>query len=200
MASRMNLTHPLVFFSLMGIFSFLSYHIERILGIGATIIFVIWAITTIYAFNSIKKKQWTYNHPATFFILMATFTITGYYIQKTLNIETFILIVTWLVITYFTVIWLKNNQQADKRLAYLLAMQFVAIAIVMPILLKYVNLELLCKPIVETTIEMSHEMHMTTINQTLLFSFEKLVVWGSLIISYFAFQTGRRNCFIINKI
>lgn len=193
MANRMNLTHPLVFFSLMGIFSFLSYHIEHILGISAAIIFVIWAITTIYAFNSIKKKQWAYNHPATFFILMTTFTITGYYIQKTLNIETFILIVAWLVITYFTVIWLKRNQKVDKRLPYLLAMQFIAIAVVMPILLKYVNLELSCAPI-ETMVEMSHDAaHITTIDQALLSSFEKLVLWGSLIISYYAFQSGRKN-------
>jgi CDP-diglyceride synthetase len=173
----------------MGIFSFISYHIEHILGIGAAIIFVIWAVTTIYAFNSIKKKQLAYNHPGTFFILMTTFTITGYYVNKTLNIETFILMVIWLVVAYFTLIWLKRNQKTDQRLPYLLAIQFVAIAIIMPILLKYMNLECLCEPVVHTTSEGIHP----TISQALLSSIEKMMLWCSLIISFYAFKIGRRN-------
>ncbi len=191
MTNRINFTHPLVFFSLMGIFSFLSYHIEHILGIGAAIVFVMWATATIYAFNSIKKRQLSYNHPTTFFVLMTTFTLAGYYIQTTLNIETFILMVVWLVASYFTLIWLKRNRKAEQQLSYLLAAQFIAIAIVMPMLLNYVNLEQFCEQITVTR-ALPHETHVT-MSEALLNSIEKVMLWGSLIISYYAFQVGRKT-------
>jgi len=196
MTDRINFTHPLVFFSLMGIFSFLSYRIEHILGIGAAIVFVIWATATIYAFDSIKKKQLSYNHPATFFILMTTFTLTGYYIQATLNIETFILMVIWLVVSYFTLIWLKRNRQSEQQLSYLLAAQFIAIAIVMPMLLNYMNLEQFCEQTI-TTHALPHETPVT-INEALLNSIENVMLWGSLIISYYALQVGRKTKIILD--
>lgn len=130
---------PAFFFGTLISLSVISYYIETYLGIERVITFVIWAILTLKVFIWIEKKGFSAGHPARFFAFAITFTVVGYYMGQTLNVETFIWFTLWVIVTLWIRTWVKNNLQADKRLFYLLSMQSIALAIIVPLCLSYVN-------------------------------------------------------------
>jgi len=184
---------PLVFFSILIFFSVAGYHIEKVFGIGAFITFVIWALLTGYVFSIINKKRLAYNHPANFFAWFITFSISGYYIDKMLNPETFIVIISWVIIAQLTLKWFENNKKADKRLFYFISLAFIALAIIVPVLLEYTNSDLMFlfhssghghAGDVPSTEELSH---------ILLETLDKVIVFASIAMSFYAFRMGHRN-------
>lgn len=187
-----SFSHPLIFLTVMGLFSFIGYHVEEMLGIHAVIIFTLWASLTLYVFVQIHKKQLAYNHPATFFAIFTTFTFTGYYIEKVLNAETYILFICWIILAHMTVAWFKRHLQMDKRVFYLLSLQFLTIAFIMPILLKYINIDLLglCTAAGEVPIA---QYTSAQISHAVLNSIEKITLIGSLIVSIYALRIARRK-------
>jgi len=179
MKDQTDLSHPLMFFGILGLLSIIGYRVEQLVGIEVFIKFALWAAIIGYVFLWVKKHQFTYNHPATFFAYLFAFTVIGYYLEKNLNIETFVLLTIWLATTLITWSWLKRGQSADKRLFYVLGMQFIALVFIMIALLHCANPEL-------------HAVD-AAFKSYLLSMLIKFVTVVSLIVSIRAFVLGRRQ-------
>jgi len=196
---------PLVFFGLLIFLSAVSYYIEKYLGIGDVIVFVIWAILTLKIFIWISQKGFSYGHPASFFALGFTFTLVGFYIGQTLNIETFIWLVLWTIALLTVRNWINSNPQADKRLFYLLSIQFIALAIMIPLLLHYANQELTVHHVVmkesnlhSVSSALEQGMQSTSdrsghFNQLLLSTLQHLIFILSVFVAISAWRVGRKQ-------
>lgn len=193
MTKDIDYGQPLVFLGIMTFFSLAGYQVEKVFGIGAFIIFVIWALLTGYVFSVIKKKNLAYNHPANFFAWFITFSISGYYIDKMLNPETFIVVILWVVIAHLTLKWFDRNAQADKRLFYFIGLAFIALAILVPVLLNYTNSHLLA--VFQGIEHSSHEPEFYTerLSHILLETLNKVIVFSSIAMSLYAFRVGHKN-------
>jgi len=194
MTKGIDYGHPFVFFGILIFFSIAGYHVEKVFGIGAFAVFVFWALITGYIFSWINKKRFAYNHPANFFAWFITFSIAGYYIDKMLNPETFIIVILWVIIAQLTLKWFKRNKRADKRLFYLISLIFIALAFLAPILLDYTNSELNAifhsasgHSSLEGTVSAEELSHI------LLETLNKVIVFASIAMSLYALRMGFRN-------
>lgn len=124
-------------------------------------------------FMWIGKKGFSASHPASFFAMAFTFTLVGYYLSNTLNVESFILLVVWTTVALSIWNWLKNKPQADKQVFRLLSVQFIALAFIIPAFLHYANVDLVTQRDLKPTphhekVNSHHEMksaHETTVSE-----------------------------------
>ncbi|EIJ43830.1 hypothetical protein BegalDRAFT_3003 [Beggiatoa alba B18LD] len=144
---------PLHFLAFMLVFAYSGYHLEPLMGLRAVIFITIWAVITLLLVVNIKKQGLSYDHPKVFLISLLTLTIVGAFISSVLNTESFILLLFWYVVTLITLNWLAKNPKADKRLYYLISLQFIAFGIGMASFLHYSNLNLktICTPFMMAT-------------------------------------------------
>jgi len=194
MARGIDYGQPLVFFGILTFFSIAGYHVEKVFGIGAFITFVFWALLTGYIFSLINKKRLEYNHPANFFAWFITFSIAGYYIDKMLNPETFIVVILWVVIAQLTLKWFKRNKGADKQLFYLISLVFISLAFLAPILLNYTNSDLNAvfhDP--NRHASLGGTVSAEELSHILLETLNKVIVFASLAMSFYALRTGLRK-------
>ena len=193
MTRSIDYGQPLIFFGILTFFSIAGYHVEKVFGIGAFVIFVLWALLTGYVFSLINKKRLEYNHPANFFAWFFTFSIAGYYIDKMLNPETFIVVILWVVIAQLTLKWFKRNIREDKRLFYLICLVFIALAFLVPVLLDFTNSDL-------NALFHNADHHFTEgavsaeeLSHILLETLNKLIVFASIAMSFYALRMGLKN-------
>jgi hypothetical protein len=179
---QLDYGQPLVFFGILIFLSAISLYVEKYLGIGSVIIFVIWTILTMKVFIWINQKGLSYGHPASFFALGFTFTLIGFYIERTLNIETFIWLVLWVAVMLTVKSWMSANPQADKRLFYLLGIQSIALAVMIPLLLHYANQA--------STV---HQVTNTGFDQLLLATVQYAIFILSVLVGISAWRVGRRQ-------
>ncbi len=175
---QLDYGHPSIFFGILIFLSFISYHLSQLLDMNSIIIFIIWFIITTYIFISIRKKGLAANHPATFFALIITFSITGYYIESVLNIEIYMMLLAWLVLAGFTLHWMKNNPKADKRLFYLLGAQFLALAFLIPLFIQLAQGPAICIEHVAAT-----HNHEGQFADSLLAAFKYVMVFTSIFVA-----------------
>lgn len=183
---RPDYGHPAVFFGILGFLSFASYHLSQLIDMNSIILFIIWFVLTSYVFMSIRKKGLATNHPALFFALIITFSITSYYVESVLNIEMYIMLLVWLMLTGFTLRWMTQNPRADKRLFYLLSAQFFVIALLIPLFVQLT--QGIC---VE---HMSHghaATHDDVFSERLLVTFEYVMVFTSIFVALRAMKKAR---------
>ncbi|ALG68891.1 hypothetical protein [Beggiatoa leptomitoformis] len=140
---------PTHFFLVMLVFAYSSYHIESLMGLWPVIFITIWALITLLTVVSLKKQALPYDHPKVLFFFLISFTIVGAFIGSILNAESFILLLIWYFITLITLNWLQKNPKADKRLYYLISIQFIALGLGISNFLHYSNLDLqtICAPV-----------------------------------------------------
>lgn len=207
---------PLVFFGILIFLSTVSFYIEKYLGIGPVIIFVLWAILTMKVFIWISQRGLSYEHPASFFALALTFTFVGFYIGQVLNIETFIWLVLWVIAVLVARAWINNNPRAGKRLFHLLSVQFVALAIIVPLLLQCANQALIAQPTVSghvitekvdshhntpsssAHVKSEHDVQLTTeighqFDQFLLVVLQRLIFLLSVLVAISAWRARREQ-------
>jgi hypothetical protein len=105
-------------------------------------VLAIWAVITLKYLVKISKNNLAYGHPTVFFTAFLTVAVTGAYISSHLNSETYMLLFGWLLVVC-AAISLTRCPAMQKPVFSLLAIQFVGFAFVMPVLLRYNNMELL---------------------------------------------------------
>jgi CDP-diglyceride synthetase len=133
---------PLYFLTGMTLLAIAGYQMEPLVGMGAVFALAIWALITLYYLVKISKNNLPFGHPTVFFTAFLTVAVTGAYISSHLNSETYMLLFAWLVVVSAT-ISLTRCSAMQKPVFSLLAIQFVGFAFVMPVLLRYNNMELL---------------------------------------------------------
>ncbi|MEN9461376.1 MAG: hypothetical protein RIS84_1396 [Pseudomonadota bacterium] len=133
---------PLYFLTGMTLLAIAGYQMELLVGMGAVFALAIWALITLHYLVKISKNNLPYGHPTVFFTAFLTIAVTGAYISSHLNSETYMLLFGWLLVVY-AAISLTRCPAMQKTVFSLLAIQFVGFALVMPVLLRYNNMELL---------------------------------------------------------
>ncbi len=130
---------PMQFLIGMLIFSFVGFHIDAMMGVWTVIGLGIWALLTLHFYVKWRKGGGETGDGGWFGLLIITLSIAGLFLETWLNVESFVLLLIWVVIAAKAYAWLKTTPKADPRLYYLISAQFLVIAIVMPLLMRYVN-------------------------------------------------------------
>lgn len=177
---------PLYFFTGMTLLAIAGYQMEPLLGMGAVFTFAIWALITLHYVVKISKNKLAYGHPTRFFTALLTIAVTGFFVSGYLNAETYMLLFGWFVVV-LAALSLTHCPAMPKTVFSLLAIQFVGFAFVMPILLRYNNMELL-------NLCTAHEAKAVVQGQAfsllLLKDLTQLLVVISLLIAWKMWRTG----------
>ena len=176
---------PLYFLTGMTLLAIAGYQIEPLLGMGAVFALAIWTVITLHYLVKISKNNLPYGHPTVFFTAFLTIAVTGAYISSHLNAETYMLLFGWWLVVY-AAISLTRCPAMQKPVFSLLAIQFVGFAFVMPVLLRYNNVELLnicaMKPVAATPAN--------NFSLVLLKDLTHIVVVASLLVAWKMWKVG----------
>lgn len=134
---------PLNFLIGIGLFSYVGAHLEQLLGIWTVIWVGVWAVITGRYYIQILKQGLGLSHPKTFTVNLLTLSIAGGYLSSCTSVETFTVFLVWGILYFIAAGWLSNNTKADKRLYYLISIQFLVIALSSGWVMKNVNPTLL---------------------------------------------------------
>ncbi len=134
---------PLHFLIGIGLFSYVGFHLEQLLGIWTVIWVGIWAVITRRYYVQILTEGLALSHPKTFTVNLLTLSIAGGYLSSCTSVETFTVFLVWGILYFIASGWLSNNTKADKRLYYLISVQFLVIALSAGWVMKNVNPTLL---------------------------------------------------------
>jgi hypothetical protein len=124
-------------------FTIAGYYVEALMGVWTMIALTIWFVLTAYFYISWRKCGGKLGDGGWFSLVIITASVAGFFIERWLNVESYVLLLIWTVIASFAYLWLKENAAADSRIYYLLSGQFFIVAIIMPLLMRYINPELM---------------------------------------------------------
>lgn len=130
---------PIQFLIGMLIFSFVGFHVDAMMGVWTVIGLSVWGLLTLHFYLKWRKGGGKTGDGGWFGLFIITLSIAGLFLEAWLNVESFVLLLIWAVIAAKAHTWLKATPKADPRLYYVISAQFLVIAIVMPLLMRYVN-------------------------------------------------------------
>ncbi|OUD13302.1 hypothetical protein TPSD3_11795 [Thioflexithrix psekupsensis] len=124
-------------------FTMMGYYVEALMGVWTMITLTIWFVFTAYFYINWRKCGGTLGDGGWFSLVIITASVAGFFIERWLNVESYVLLLIWTLMASFAYLWLKENTGADARIYYLLSGQFLIVAIIMPLLMRYINPELM---------------------------------------------------------
>jgi hypothetical protein len=124
-------------------FTIVGYYVEALMGVWTMIALTIWFVFTAYFYVSWRKCGGKLGDGGWFSLLIITASVAGFFIERWLNVESYVLLLIWTFLASFAYLWLKENTVSDSRIYYLLSGQFFIVAIIMPLLMRYINPELM---------------------------------------------------------